>query len=237
MATPHNSASKGEIAERILLPGDPLRAKHIAETYFDNPVCYNETRGMFGFTGYWKDERVSVQGTGMGMPSFSIYANELIDVYGCRKLIRVGTCGTNSAALGIRDIFIAQAAATDNGMNSDRFGLTFHYAPIPSFSLMKTAYDIAVKKGARVTVGECFSSDAFYDERHGEKMKMMQKLGIMAEEMESAELYTLGALKGVDTLALFTVSDNILTGEGTSAEERQKNFNTMIEIALDTLIT
>ncbi len=236
MATAHNSAGKGEIAERILLPGDPLRAKHIAETYFDNPVCYNETRGMLGFTGCWKGERVSVQGTGMGMPSFSIYASELIDVYGCRKLIRVGTCGTNSPHLGLRDIFIAQAAATDNGMNSDRFGLTFHYAPIPSFSLMKTAYDIAVEKGVKVTVGECFSSDAFYDERHGEKMKIMQKLGIMAEEMESAELYTLGALKGVDTLALFTVSDNILTGEGTSAGERQKNFNTMIEIALDTLI-
>ncbi len=236
MATPHNSASKGQIAERILLPGDPLRAKHIAETYFDNPVCYNETRGMLGFTGYWKGERVSVQGTGMGMPSFSIYANELIDVYGCRTLIRVGTCGTNSPRLGVRDVFIAQAAATDSGMNSDRFGLTFHYAPVPSFSLMKTAYDIAVEKGVRVTVGECFSSDAFYDDRHGEKMKMMQKLGIMAEEMESAELYTLGALKGVETLALFTVSDNILTGEGTSAEERQKNFNTMIEIALDTLI-
>ncbi len=236
MATPHNSAGKGDIAECILLPGDPLRAKHIAENYFESPVLYNETRGMLGYTGYWKGQRVSVQGTGMGMPSFSIYANELIDVYGCTRLIRVGTCGTNSPKLNVRDVFIAQAAASDSAMNSDRFGLTFHYAPVPSFSLMKSAYEIALKKGVPVTVGECFSSDAFYDERHGEKMALMHKLGIMAEEMESAELYTLGALKGVETLAVFTVSDNILTGEGASAEERQKSFNTMIEIALDTLI-
>lgn len=237
MSTPHNSASRGDIAERILLPGDPLRAKHIAETYFENPVLYNETRGMLGYTGYWKGKKVSVQGTGMGMPSFSIYANELIDVYLCRRLIRVGTCGTNSPLLNVRDVFIAQAAATDSGINSDRFGLTFHYAPIPSFALMRSAYEIACEKGVNVTVGECFSSDAFYDERHGEKMAVMHRLGIMAEEMESAELYTLGAMKGVETLALFTVSDNILTGEVTSAEERQKSFNTMIEIALDTLIS
>ncbi len=237
MATPHNSAQKGQIAERILLPGDPLRAKHIAETYFENPVLYNSTRGMLGYTGSWKGRKVSVQGTGMGMPSFSIYANELIDVYGCRRLIRVGTCGTNSPKLNVRDVFIAQAAATDNAMNSDRFGVTFHYAPVPSFSLMKSAYDIACARGVNVTVGECFSSDAFYDERHDEKMALMHRLGIMAEEMESAELYTLGALKGVETLALFTVSDNILTGEGASAEERQLSFNTMIEIALDTLVS
>ncbi len=237
MSTPHNTAEKGQIAERILLPGDPLRAQHIAETFLENPVCYNRTRGMLGFTGLWKGERVSVQGTGMGMPSFSIYANELIDVYGCTKLIRVGTCGTNSPALRVRDVFIAQAAATDNGMNTDRFGSTFHYAPVPSFRLMKNAYDIAVERKIPVTVGECFSSDAFYDERHGEKMKTMQKLGIMAEEMESAELYTLGAMKGVETLALFTVSDNIITGEGASPEERQTSFNDMIEIALDTLLS
>lgn len=237
MATPHISAERGDIAERILLPGDPLRAKHIAETFLTNPVCYNTTRGMLGFTGLWKGERVSVQGTGMGMPSFSIYCNELISEFGCRTLIRVGTCGTNSPRLNLRDVFIAQASATDNGMNTDRFGATFHYSPIPSFRLMLNAYETARKRNINVTVGECFSSDSFYDERHGEKMEKMQRLGIMAEEMESAELYTLGAMKNVETLALFTVSDNILTGESTTAEERATTFNSMIEIALDTLLS
>lgn len=231
----HISAEKGMIAEHILLPGDPLRAKHIATKFFTDPVLYNETRGMYGYTGYWKGKRVSVQGTGMGMPSFSIYCNELIDFYGCKTLIRVGTCGTNSPLLKLRDVFIAQASNTDSGMNEDRFGSTFHYAPIPSFRLMKNAYDEANKKNIKVTVGPCFSSDKFYDDRHDEKMAMMQKLGIMAEEMESAELYTLGALKGVETLALFTVSDDILTGEKTTAKERETSFDEMIEIALDTL--
>lgn len=237
MATPHISAERGDIAERILLPGDPLRAKHIASTFLENAVCYNETRGMLGYTGYYKGERVSVQGTGMGMPSFSIYCNELISEYGCKRLIRVGTCGTNSTSLNLRDIFIAQAAATDNAMNTDRFGSTFHFAPIPSFILLKNAYEAALKRGLKVTVGECFSSDSFYDDRHSEKMATMKRLNIMAEEMESAELYTLGALKGVETLALFTVSDNILTGESTSSKEREKNFNDMILVALDTLLS
>ncbi len=237
MATPHISAEKGDIAERVLLPGDPLRAKHIAATFLDNPVCYNETRGMLGYTGYYKGERVSVQGTGMGMPSFSIYCNELISVYGCSRLIRVGTCGTNSPSLNLRDIFIAQASSTDNAMNTDRFGTTFHYAPIPSFKLLKNAYEISEKRGLNVTVGECFSSDSFYDDRHDKKMALMRKLNIMAEEMESAELYTLGALKGVETLALFTVSDNILTRESTSSKEREKSFNDMILVALDTLLS
>ena len=168
----------------------------------------------------------------MGMPSFSIYANELIDFFGCKKLIRVGTCGSNNKNLKLRDVFIAQSANTDSGMNTDRFGSSFHFAPVPSFSLMYKAYEEAVKAGIPVTVGPCFSSDKFYDDRHEEKMAMMQKLGIMAEEMEAAELYTLGALKNVETLALFTVSDDILTGEQTTAKERQTTFNNMIEIAL-----
>lgn len=237
MGTPHISAERGDIAERILLPGDPLRAKHIAENFLEAPVCYNQTRGMLGFTGRWKGERVSVQGTGMGMPSFSIYCNELISEFGCKTLIRVGTCGTNSPLLKLRDVFIAQASSTDSGINTDRFGSTFHYCPIPSFRLMMNAYETAIRRGISVTVGQCFSSDQFYDDRHVEKMAVMHKLGIMAEEMESAELYTLGAMKGVETLALFTVSDNILTGESTTAEERQTSFNDMITIALDTLLS
>ena len=226
------TAEKGMVAECVLLPGDPLRAEHIASTFFKNPVKYNETRGMYGFTGEWNGHRVSVQGTGMGMPSFSIYANELIDFFGCKKLIRVGTCGSNNKNLKLRDVFIAQSANTDSGMNTDRFGSSFHFAPVPSFSLMYKAYEEALKAGIPVTVGPCFSSDKFYDDRHEEKMAMMHKLGIMAEEMEAAELYTLGALKNVETLALFTVSDDILTGEQTTAKERQTTFNNMIEIAL-----
>lgn len=233
----HISAEKTMISDKVLLPGDPLRAKHIAEKFLEKPILYNETRGMFGYTGLWKGERVSVQGTGMGMPSFSIYANELIDYYGCKTLIRVGTCGTNSPHLNIRDVFIAQAANTDSAMNLDRFGLNFHYAPIPSFRLMKIAYEEALKRKIKVTVGPCFSSDKFYDERHQEKMERMHSLGIMAEEMESAELYTLGALKGVETLAIFTVSDNILTGEKTTSKERETSFDEMIEIALETLLS
>ena len=228
----HITAEKGMVAECVLLPGDPLRAEHIASTFFKNPVKYNETRGMYGFTGEWNGHRVSVQGTGMGMPSFSIYANELIDFFGCKKLIRVGTCGSNNKNLKLRDVFIAQSANTDSGMNTDRFGSSFHFAPVPSFSLMYKAYEEALKAGIPVTVGPCFSSDTFYDDRHEEKMAMMHKLGIMAEEMEAAELYTLGALKNVETLALFTVSDDILTGEQTTAKERQTTFNNMIEIAL-----
>ena len=228
----HITAEKGMVAECVLLPGDPLRAEHIASTFFKNPVKYNETRGMYGFTGEWNGHRVSVQGTGMGMPSFSIYANELIDFFGCKKLIRVGTCGSNNKNLKLRDVFIAQSANTDSGMNADRFGSSFHFAPVPTFSLMYKAYEEAVKAGIPVTVGPCFSSDKFYDDRHDEKMAMMHKLGIMAEEMEAAELYTLGALKNVETLALFTVSDDILTGEQTTAKERQTTFNNMIEIAL-----
>ena len=228
----HITAEKGMVAECVLLPGDPLRAEHIASTFFKNPVKYNETRGMYGFTGEWNGHRVSVQGTGMGMPSFSIYANELIDFFGCKKLIRVGTCGSNNKNLKLRDVFIAQSANTDSGMNTDRFGASFHFAPVPSFSLMYKAYEEAAKAGIPVTVGPCFSSDKFYDDRHEEKMAMMHKLGIMAEEMEAAELYTLGALKNVETLALFTVSDDILTGEQTTAKERQTTFNNMIEIAL-----
>ena len=228
----HITAEKGMVAECVLLPGDPLRAEHIASTFFKNPVKYNETRGMYGFTGEWNGHRVSVQGTGMGMPSFSIYANELIDFFGCKKLIRVGTCGSNNKNLKLRDVFIAQSANTDSGMNTDRFGSSFHFAPVPSFSLMYKAYEEALKAGIPVTVGPCFSSDKFYDDRHEEKMAMMHKLGIMAEEMEAAELYTLGALKNVETIALFTVSDDILTGEQTTAKERQTTFNNMIEIAL-----
>ena len=228
----HITAEKGMVAECVRLRGVPLRAEHIASTFFKNPVKYNETRGMYGFTGEWNGHRVSVQGTGMGMPSFSIYANELIDFFGCKKLIRVGTCGSNNKNLKLRDVFIAQSANTDSGMNTDRFGSSFHFAPVPSFSLMYKAYEEALKAGIPVTVGPCFSSDKFYDDRHEEKMAMMHKLGIMAEEMEAAELYTLGALKNVETLALFTVSDDILTGEQTTAKERQTTFNNMIEIAL-----
>lgn len=233
----HINAKRGEVAEHVLLPGDPLRAKHIAEKFFKKPTEYNNTRGMLGYTGEWKGNRVSVQGMGMGIPSFSIYCNELINDFGAKRLIRVGTCGTNNDKLKLRDIFIAKGASTDSAMNEDRFGQAFHYAPTPSFNLLYNAYSIAKKKGMSVTVGDAFSSDKFYDDRHEEKMKIMHSLGIMAEEMESVELYTLGALKGVETLAIFTVSDDIPHGIATTAEERETGFDGMVEIALETLFS
>lgn len=233
----HINAKKGDVSEYVLLPGDPLRAKHIAEKFFKNPVLYSSVRGMLGYTGEWNGKRVSVQGMGMGIPSFSIYCNELITFFGAKRLIRIGTCGTNSKSLKLRDVFIAKSASTDSSINEDRFGETFHYAPTPSFNLLYNAYSIAKKKGMSVTVGDAFSSDKFYDDRHEEKMKTMHSLGIMAEEMESVELYTLGALKGVETLALFTVSDDILHSVATTPEERETGFDSMVSLALETLFS
>lgn len=233
----HINAKRGDIAEYVLLPGDPLRAKHIAKKFFTKSVEYSNTRGMLGFTGEWNGNRLSVQGMGMGIPSFSIYCNELIDAFGAKRLIRIGTCGTNSEKLKLRDIFIAKSASTDSSMNEDRFGSTFHYAPTPSFNLLYNAYNIAKSMGMNVTVGDAFSSDKFYDDRHEEKMKIMHSLGIVAEEMESVELYTLGALKNVETLALFTVSDDILHGVNTTSEERESGFDGMVKIALETLFS
>lgn len=229
----HIHTEIGQIAENILLPGDPLRAKFIAENFLEDVECYNEVRGMYGFTGTYKQKRVSVQGTGMGIPSISIYVNELIQSYGVKNLIRVGTCGSFQESVKIRDLVIAMAASTDSNINKIRFdGRDF--AATASFSLLKKAYDVAVQKGFDPKVGNIFSSDTFYHDDPYD-WKKWAKFGCLAVEMEAAALYTLAAKFGVDALALLTVSDHLVTGEITTAEERQNTFINMIEVALETI--
>lgn len=231
MSTAHNKAEKGQIAKSILLPGDPLRAKYIAENYLKDVVCYNDVRGMLGFTGTYNGKPVSVQGTGMGQPSISIYVTELFKDYGVEKAIRVGTAGAVNPATKIRDIILATAASTDSGINTQRFGGK-HFAPAADFSLLKTAYDIASKKDYPVQVGTVLSSDIFYDDTQA--WKLWASYGILGLEMETAELYTLAAKFNRKALAILTISDNVATGEQTTAQERQNSFNAMMEIALET---
>lgn len=228
----HINADKSAIADKVLLPGDPLRAQHIAQTFLENPVQYNSVRGMYGFTGTYKGKRVSVQGTGMGMPSFSIYATELIEAYGAKRLIRVGTCGTMQPHVHMKDVVLATSAHTDSNMNCDRFG-SISFAPAPTFELLKAAWDIAQERNISVHAGSVYTSDKFYDDRADEKNALMQAYGALAVDMETCELYTLAAKHKIESLTLMTVSDSILTGEGTSSEERQTAFNAMVEIALE----
>lgn len=230
----HIEAKQGEIADKILLPGDPLRAKYIAETFLDNPVCYNQVRGMLGYTGTYKGERVSVQGTGMGMPSATIYAHELINSYDVKKLIRVGTCGALSTDVHVRDLIIAQGAATSSSMIAKNFQ-QFHFPPIGDFDLLLKAYKLSMEKGFTTHVGNVLSEDSFYKDDTTETMKLAE-LGILGVEMEAAALYYLGAKFHVQALAICTVSDHIITGEETTAEERQTTFNEMIEVGLETAI-
>ncbi|GLO67010.1 MULTISPECIES: purine-nucleoside phosphorylase [Oceanobacillus] len=231
----HIGAKQGEIADKILLPGDPLRAKFIAETFLEKPKLYNEVRGMYGYTGTYKGERISVQGTGMGVPSISIYVNELIQSYDVKKLIRVGTCGAIQKDVNVRDVILAQGATTDSQMNRLIFN-GIDYAPIADFELLKNAYDAGVDKGLQLRVGNVFTSDTFYRDNAQQVNELLAKYQVLAIEMESTALYTLAAKYGRQALSVLTVSDHILTGEETSAEERQTTFNEMMEIALDTII-
>ncbi|WP_010256375.1 purine-nucleoside phosphorylase [Treponema primitia] len=231
----HIAAKPGDIAETILLPGDPLRAKFIAENFLEKPVQYTGVRNMFGYTGIYKGKRVSVQGTGMGIPSISIYVNELFRDYNVRRAIRIGTAGAIVPELKLRDLVIAMSASTDSGANSIRFGGR-NFAPTAAFSLLKTAYDTAVAKGWQPKVGPIVSSDMFYTE-DPEEWKLWAKFGVMAVEMETAELYTLAAKYGREALALLTISDSLVSGETTSAEERQTAFTRMMEVALETAIS
>lgn len=232
MGTPHLSAKKGEIAEAVLLPGDPLRAKHIAENFLDNPVCYNQVRGMLGYTGLYKGKRVSIQGTGMGIPSTSIYVNELITEYGVKRLLRIGTCGSIQENVDIRDVVLAISASTDSSINKIRFN-GLDYAPSADFALLQKAWSVAQEKKISVKVGPVLTSDTFYSD-DSEWWHNWADFGILAVEMETAGLYTLAAKYKVQALALLTVSDNILSSEKTTIEERQKTFDQMIEIALET---
>jgi purine-nucleoside phosphorylase len=231
----HIAAKSGEIAEAILLPGDPLRAKFIAETFLENPVRYNEVRNIFGYTGTYRGKRVSVQGTGMGIPSLSIYVNELFRDYGVRRAIRIGTAGSIRADVKLRDLVIAMSACTDSGANKIRFGGR-DYAPTASFSLLKTAYETACARKFQPIVGSVVSSDMFYTEDTDE-WKLWARFGCIAVEMECSELYTLAAKYNREALTLLTVSDSLVTHEVTSAEERQKTFTQMIEVALHTAIS
>lgn len=230
----HIGAKKGEIAETILLPGDPLRAKFVAENFLENPVCYNEVRGMYGFTGTYKGSRISVQGSGMGMPTLAIYVNELINEYGVKHLMRIGSCGGLQEDLDLHDILLAQCASTDSSMNRIRFnGMDF--APGASFRLLKTAYDTAGALDIPVKVGNILSEDTFYGEdRDG--WKLWARYGVLAVEMETSALYTLAARFGVEALSILTVSDNLVTGSLTSSEEREKSFTGMMRLALETAV-
>lgn len=226
----HINAQKGDIAETILLPGDPLRAKYIAENFLEDVTCYNEVRNMLGFTGTYKGKRISVQGTGMGVPSISIYIHELMEEYGVKNLIRVGTCGAIQKDVKVRDVILAQSASTDSFQNRKLFG-NFDYAPTSDFDLLLSSYNEAKKKGLEVKVGNVFTADSFYDEKGD--VEMMAKYGVLALEMESAALFTISKKFDARALAILTVSDHVLTGEATSSEERQTTFNEMIEVALD----
>ncbi|MGY6549869.1 MAG: purine-nucleoside phosphorylase [Roseinatronobacter sp.] len=233
--TVHISAKPGEIAETVLLPGDPLRAKWAAERYLKDVVQVNRTRGMLGFTGQWRGHRVTIQGSGMGMPSLSIYANELIRDYGAKTLIRVGSAGAMQPQVAVRDIVLAQTCTTLSTPSRGIFR-ELNFAPCADFGLLAAAHAAATGQGttgqgARVHVGNIYSSDVFYDERP-DLTEIMTRHGVLCVEMEAAELYAVAARHGVRALAVLTISDHLLTQEALPPEEREQSFGQMIELAL-----
>lgn len=230
--TPHiGVGEKGIIAETVLLPGDPLRAKVIAENYLDKPVQFNAVRNMLGYTGTYQGKKVSVMGTGMGMPSIGIYSYELINFYGVRNLIRVGSSGAFQEDIKVRDIIIGMSASTNSNYAS-QYGLPGTYAPTASWSLLKKAVDAAAQKGIEVKVGNILSSDIFYDD-DADAWKKWARMGVLAVEMEAAALYMNAARAGANALCILTVSDSLVHHEYVSAEERQNTFTQMMEIALE----
>lgn len=231
----HISAKpKGEIAERVLMPGDPLRAKHIAETFLEDVREYSHIRNMLGFTGVYKGCRVSVQGSGMGMPSMSIYATELIKDYGAKKIIRTGTCGALQTTIHVRDVVIAQATTTDSSMVRNIFTHGMTFAPTGSFPLLEHAVHNARALKVPFHVGNVLSQDRLYDDEID--LGKLTKYGVLAAEMETAALYLVAAKYQIEALGIFTVSNHILTGVETSVTERETSFNDMARIALDTII-
>ncbi len=228
----HIAAKEGQIADSVLLPGDPLRAKFIAENFLKDAECYTSVRNMFGYTGTYNGKRVSVQGTGMGQPSLSIYVNELFQFYNVQKAVRIGTCGAVQDNVNVRDIVIGLGACTDSSLINQRFG-SLHFAPTPDWSLLRRAVEVAEAKGYNPHVGTIVSSDLFYDEN--DNWKLWAKYGALAIEMEAAELYTLAKKYNRKALAVLTVSDHIVKHQETTAEERQTSFTRMVEIALDTV--
>lgn len=231
MPTPHNAAEKGAIAKTVLMPGDPLRAEFIAKTYLENPVCYNKVRGMLGFTGKYKGVEISVQGSGMGIPSIGIYTYELFNEYDVENIIRVGTAGGIADKVNLRDVVIAMGACTNSNFAA-QFDLPGAYAPIADYGLLSCAVKAAEDKGAVFHVGNVLSSDTFYDDSNS--LAKWQKMNVLGVEMESAALYMNAARAGKNALCILTVSDCPLKGLSTTAEERQSTFTDMMEIALET---
>lgn len=226
----HIGASPGEIAETVLLPGDPYRARWAAETFLEAPRCVNEVRGMLGYTGTWKGNRVTIHGSGMGMPSLSIYAHELIRDYGARTLIRIGSAGAMQEAVRIRDLVIAMTSSTLSMPSRGSFR-EMNFAPCADFGLLERAVAAARAKGTRFHVGGIHSSDAFYDDRP-DLMEALGRHGVLAVEMEAAELYAVAARHGAQALAILTISDHLLTHEALPALDRERSFGAMVEIAL-----
>lgn len=228
--TVHIGAAPGDIAETVLLPGDPYRARWAAETFLDNATCINQVRGMLGFTGLWNGRRVTIQGSGMGMPSLSIYANELIRDYGAQTLIRIGSCGGMQPHVGIRDVILAMTCSSISTPSRGIFR-ELNFAPSADWGLLSAAHAAATARGVRTHVGGIYSSDVFYDERP-DLNDQMQRHGILGVEMEAAELYTLAARHGRRALAVLTVSDHLLTHEALPASDREQSIGDMVEIAL-----
>ena len=229
--TIHIGAKSGDIAETVLLPGDPYRAKWAAKPYLSNPKMVNNVRGMLGFTGIYRGEQVTIQGSGMGMPSLSIYVNELIRDYDAKTLIRIGSCGGMQPQVKIRDIILAMTASALSTPSSSIFK-ELNFAPCADYGLLSAAATAAAHKGSTTHVGGIYSSDAFYDER-SDLNEQMTRHGLLAVEMEAAELYNLAARYSRRALAVLTVSDHLQTGEALPAEQREKSFGTMVEIALE----
>ncbi len=229
--TPHINAKAGDIAETVLMPGDPLRAKFIAETYLENAVCFNQVRNMLGYTGFYKGKKVSVMGSGMGIPSIGIYSFELFNFYEVQNIIRIGSAGALADNVKVRDIVIAMGAST-NSNYANQFRTPGTLAPVADFGLLRKAVEAAESKKLSVVVGNILSSDTFYDD-NTQANDLWKRMGVLAIEMESAALYLNAARAGKKALGIFTISDHIYTHEALSAEERQTSFTDMMEVALE----
>ena len=231
----HINAKKGDIADKILLPGDPLRAEFIANTYLKNPVCFNKVRGMLGFTGEYEGQEVSVMGTGMGVPSISIYVHELINEFNVKRLIRIGTCGGMQEDLSLRDVIIAMSASANSGVNKNIFkGMDF--APTADFNLFKNAITKSEQLNIPYKAGGVLTSDLFYNPNPDE-WKLWAAYGVLAVEMETSALYTIAAKFAVQALTILTVSDSLVKSTETSSEDREKTFTQMMELSLETIIS
>lgn len=230
----HIGANKGDISDKVLLPGDPYRARIIAEKMLEDVKCYSVVRGMFGYTGYYNGHKISVQGTGMGLPSLSIYVNELIDSYGVKNLVRVGSCGSMQESIKLKDIILAMSSSTESNVNQRTFR-NMDFAPTSDFELLLNAHTFAQEQKLKVHVGSILSADVFYGE-DAEEWKLWARHGVLAVEMETSALYTIAARKKCRALSVLTVSDSFVTGETSTTLEREQTFTTMVKIALAALI-